>query len=131
MSGSFSLAVASTSDVEHARRQARIVALALGFGKADAEAVVLSVSELASNLVRYSHEGRIVVRRMRDGGRTGIVVESVDAGPGIPNVERALLDGFSTGNGLGCGLSGVRRLMDDFDISSSPAGTHISARKWQ
>jgi serine/threonine-protein kinase RsbT len=130
MSGEFSIAVASPWDVEQARRHTRLVARALGFREADAEAVILSVSELATNLVRYALEGRIVVRSVSDGARTGIVVESVGAGPGIPNVERALTDGFSTGNGLGSGLAGVRRLMDDFDISSGPGGTHISARKW-
>jgi serine/threonine-protein kinase RsbT len=94
------------------------------------EAIVLAVSELATNLVRYAPGGEVVVATCaRDLGR-GIAVSSCDGGPGIADVEQALRDGFSSGSGLGSGLPAVRRLMDDFTLTTSPAGTRIEARKW-
>jgi serine/threonine-protein kinase RsbT len=130
MTAPFSLAIGARSDVEEARRRARSLALASGFSAPDAEAVALAVSELASNLARYARDGRIVVGLGGADGRTGVVIESRDAGPGIADVGQALADGFSTGGGLGGGLPGVRRLMDTFDIASGPGGTRIRACKW-
>jgi serine/threonine-protein kinase RsbT len=126
----FSKIIASRVDVEEARRSARVIALAAEFPHADAESVVLAVSELGMNLLRYAEDGSITVRRLHVGDRIGVAVESMDAGPGIPDVEQAMADGYSTGGGLGLGLSGVRRLMDEFSIESSTSGTRILARKW-
>jgi serine/threonine-protein kinase RsbT len=127
----FSKSIASRSDVEEARRSARAVAGELGFSRADAEAVVLAVSELGMNLLRHADEGVLTVRELHDGDRSGVAVESTDSGPGITDLEQALADGNSTGGGLGSGLAGVRRLMDDFSIESRTDGTSITARKWR
>ena len=123
-------AVAGPADVEHARREARRLATALGFDVADAERVALAVSELATNLTRYARDGAIVLSRVAGPRGSGVQVESRDAGPGIADVGQALADGFSSSGGLGGGLPAVRRLMDDFHIVTGPGGTTIVACKW-
>ena len=117
-------------DVERMRREARALAIHVGFDRHDAEAILLAVSELATNLVRYAPGGELVVSVVSEASRAGILIQSSDPGPGIVDVELALRDGFSTSGGLGGGLPGVRRLMDDFTVVSSPSGTSIEARKW-
>lgn len=117
-------------DVSDARRMVRRMTAALGFSRNDAEQVVLAVLELATNLLRYAQRGIIVMQPLADERGNGIQIESHDEGPGIPNVERAMQDGYSTGGGLGSGLPAVRRHMDEFTLASSPDGTHITARKW-
>lgn len=131
MNDAFTLPVSSRSDVEEARRRTRAAALGIGFTPPDAEAVVLAASELATNLARYAQGGRISVERTVSESGVGVRLESLDDGPGIDDIARAMTDGFSTGDGLGVGLASVRRLMDEFEIASSPAGTRITARKWQ
>lgn len=125
------LVVATQSDAERARQEARTLSKTLGFGKADAEAVALATQELATNLRRYAVGGRLVLSVLATNGVAGIEVESQDDGPGIANIERAMEDGFSTGGGLGSGLPGVRRLMDEFAIKSGPEGTNVVTRKWR
>lgn len=122
--------IRSTLDADQARRDARRLAFALGFGRSDAESVALTASELAMNLYRYAVDGAIGLRPIADGDRRGVEVESVDAGPGIADPELALQDGYSTGGGLGSGLPSVRRLMDEFAMTTGPTGTTIVARKW-
>jgi serine/threonine-protein kinase RsbT len=124
------LPAVTPADVEQARREARLLAAAQGFDRVDAECIALAVSELATNLVRYANGGEILLLTVAKPGGTGLQVESHDGGPGIPDLERVLEDGFSTGGGLGSGLPSVRRLMDDFLISSGPNGTTVTARKW-
>jgi serine/threonine-protein kinase RsbT len=106
------------------------MAQSVGFNLADAEEVVLSVSELATNLLRYAQEGSIILDAIEESHRRGIRIESHDTGPGIENVERALQDGYSTRDSLGSGIASVRRLMDDFQIESEASGTLIVAQKW-
>jgi serine/threonine-protein kinase RsbT len=123
--------VADDHDVEQARREARRLAAELGFGRADVEEIGLAVSELATNLVRYAPGGQLSVGAVEAEGRRGVVVESRDQGPGIADTSAAMRDGFSTAGGLGAGLGGVQRLMDDFELSSGPAGTTVTCRKWR
>jgi serine/threonine-protein kinase RsbT len=118
------------ADVEHVRRQARQLAIAQGLSPAHAEAVELAVSELGTNLVRYAVGGELLLAECEGPRGAGVRVESRDAGPGIEDLEQALEDGYSTGGGLGSGLPAVRRLMDEFSISSGPAGTTVVALKW-
>jgi serine/threonine-protein kinase RsbT len=122
--------IATRAYVERARREARRLALAIGFDRNDAERVTLAVSELATNLLRYARQGRIEATAITGMRGAGVQIESRDAGPGIPDVERALRNGYSTGNGLGGGLPGVVRLMDEVEIHSDASGTRITARKW-
>ena len=117
-------------DVDQARREARRLSAAIGFDRGRSEAVALAVSELAMNLCRYAIGGEITLRRVADGLRRGVQVESQDAGPGIPDITLAFQDGYTTGGGLGSGLPSARRFMDDFELISAPSGTRIVARKW-
>lgn len=114
-------------DVERAVRAARSAADRLGFDRIGAESVALAASELARNLLRYATDGVLTVRELAD---RGLEIESIDAGPGIADVSRALADRHSSGRGLGNGLGAVRRLMTEFEISTSPTGTNIKARRW-
>jgi serine/threonine-protein kinase RsbT len=97
---------------------------------ADAERVALATSELATHLVRYAEGGEISLSIIEGPRQRGIELVSHDRGPGIPYLAQALQDGFSTGQGLGSSLPGVRRLMDELEITSSPTGTTVVARTW-
>jgi serine/threonine-protein kinase RsbT len=125
------LAIGGQMDVEEARREARQLALALHFDLEAAEVVTLVVSELASNLVRHAARGEIQVVSVNGPRGAGIEVKSCDAGPGIADIDAALTDGFSTAGGLGSGLGGVRRMMDEFEVTSGQAGTRIVCHKWR
>jgi serine/threonine-protein kinase RsbT len=122
--------VASALDVDRSRRAARALATTLRFPAESIEGIVLAVSELATNLVRYAHEGSIRLGPVEGPRGWGLQIESRDTGPGIADITLALQDGFSTGGGLGRGLPAVRRLMDDFVIDSLPSGTTIVAQRW-
>ncbi len=130
MPSTLRIGVRSQVDVERARRAARAVAAAAGFRGIEREEIVLAVSELAANLARYARNGEITMHPIEHPPRRGIAVESRDTGPGIADMAHALRDGASTGSGLGGGLPGVRRLMDEMEIESAPGGTTIVARKW-
>jgi serine/threonine-protein kinase RsbT len=130
------LAVAVTSEegIITSRQQAREAAKALGFGLVDQSRITTAVSELTRNVVRYATGGRgeVLIREIQSGEMTGLEVSVRDDGPGIADVERALRDGFSTGSGLGIGLPGTRRLMDEMQIDSAPGrGTTVTIRKWR
>ena len=125
--GAQRIPVSREVDVERAVRTARAVADRLGFDRIGAESVTLAASELARNLLRYATDGVLTIRELA--GR-GLEIESTDTGPGIGDVALALADHRSTGQGLGDGLGAVRRLMSEFEISTSPTGTCIKARRW-
>src|SRR5215204_2845493 len=110
--------VASQLDVEQVRRVTRVLAANAGFDRHQAEAIVLAISELATNLVRYAPGGELRVSIVSTQAGMGLAIQSQDAGPGIADVALALQDGFSTSGGLGSGLPAVRRLMDEFEIST-------------
>jgi serine/threonine-protein kinase RsbT len=124
------LVVRTRLDADQARREARRLAASLGFNRADAESIALAVSELAMNLHRYAVDGSIELRVVTQGTRRGLEVQSNDLGPGIDDPALAFQDGYSTSGTMGSGLPGARRLMDDFDLVTGPAGTRIVARKW-
>lgn len=119
------------ADIVTARQEGRALALRQGLTSSDATLVATAISELARNIVQYAREGAIILRPVRDGRVSGIQLEALDEGPGLPDVERALEPGFSTGGGLGLGLPGVRRLMDTFEVQSAPErGTRVIVSKW-
>ena len=125
------IAIRSDLDIVTARVGGRDLAKALGFGVIDQARVATAISELARNVVLYAGEGEVNLRRVQDGVRVGIETVCVDQGPGIPDVEVALRDGYSTSNGLGMGLPGTKRLMDEFEIESVVGlGTKVTIRKW-
>ncbi|MBI3971713.1 MAG: ATP-binding protein [Chloroflexi bacterium] len=117
-------------DVQRARRAARRLATDLGLDRNGAEMVVLAVSELGTNLIRYARGGEITLSTMQDERGARVLVESRDDGPGIADVDQAMANGSSTGGGLGGGLGAVRRLMDEFAIVSDASGTRVRACKW-
>lgn len=120
------------TDVVVACQKGRMLAAQLGLSSDDQVIVVIAISEVARNIVRYARVGEIIIDTVQQGGKHGILVVARDKGPGIPDVERALQDGYSTGGGLGLGLSGAKRLMDEFGIVSEVGkGTTIEMKKWK
>lgn len=113
-------------DIVTARQAGREMARELGFGSADQTRLATAISELARNALRYASEGTCVItdESDRDMLRIGVTVE--DHGPGILDIDRAMEDGYSTGGGLGAGLPGARRLVQEFDIESAPGHTVVS-----
>lgn len=119
------------ADVVEARQKGREVAAPLGFSATDCTVIATAISEVARNIVKFARRGEVAIDVVRQGDKEGIRVVARDAGPGIPDVQRALEDGFSTSDGLGLGLPGCRRLMDDFELDSSPGeGTTVTMTKW-
>ncbi len=114
-----------------AAQQGRALAARLGFSVVEQTACWTAILEVTRNIVKYAGEGCLTLRVVEDGDRMGIVVVACDDGPGIPDLDLALQDGYSTGKGLGLGLPGARRLMDSFEIASQPGqGTTIIMLKW-
>ena len=119
-------------DIVAARQCAKEVAGELGFTTVDQVRIATAISELARNVVLYAKRGSVVVRAICEGEQKGLEILVTDDGPGIPNIELAMTDGYSTSGGLGAGLPGARRLMDTFHINSKLGqGTNITARKWK
>jgi serine/threonine-protein kinase RsbT len=119
-------------DIISARVEGRNLARDLGFGTIDQARIATAISELARNIVLYAPEGKVTIRAVvSDDGGTGIEVVCEDNGPGIANVALVMQDGYSTSSGLGMGLPGTKRLMDEFEIKTkSSIGTRVTVRKW-
>jgi len=119
------------SHVGSARRAAKTLAEGIGFDRAFCEEIALTMTELATNLIKHAQGGKLTLTPLDDGGRIGLEIESRDSGPGIADVEQALTDRFSTAGTRGTGLGAVNRLMDELDITSEHGrGTRIACRKW-
>jgi serine/threonine-protein kinase RsbT len=126
------VAINSDQDIVSARQKGRVMANQIGFSSGDATLIATAISELARNIVAYAGKGRIALKVVNGLNRQGISVTASDDGPGIPDVSQALRDGFSTSGSLGLGLPGVRRLMDEFEITSQPSqGTTVVVKKWR
>jgi serine/threonine-protein kinase RsbT len=125
------ITIRSDDDVVAARREARELAASIGFEPTDLTLLATAISEVARNITAYAGSGEIVISVQNSGGRLGIAVEARDDGPGIEDVDLALRDGYSTGDGLGLGLPGARRLVDEFAIETTPGrGTVVTMVKW-
>lgn len=123
--------IRNDADVVAARSAGRSVAENHGFGGADVTMIATAISELARNILKYAHEGEILVETVECNSIAGVSVVARDDGPGIADVNLAMQDGFSTASSLGLGLPGTRRLMDEFEIVSAPgSGTTVTAIKW-
>jgi serine/threonine-protein kinase RsbT len=119
-------------DIVVARQKGRALAAELNFSTTDLALIATAISELARNVISYAEHGEIRLKAVENNGRSGIVVTAKDEGPGIANVDQAVLDGYSTSGGLGLGLPGVRRLMDEFEIQSKVGmGTTVTVTKWR
>jgi anti-sigma regulatory factor (Ser/Thr protein kinase) len=125
------VAIKSDEDILAARQEGRELGVRLGFGPSDLAVIATAISELARNLLLYARNGSIICWIIDHEPRKGIVIQAADEGPGIPDVEAVLKDGYSTSGGLGLGLPGVRRMMDEFAIVSHKGrGTTVTAIKW-
>lgn len=126
------LPLRSDQDVVLARQAVRRVAQELKFSLVDQTKIVTAASELARNTVIYGGGGEVTWEILQDGTRTGLRLAFSDNGPGIADVTLALTDGWTSGNGLGLGLSGARRLVNEFDIVTGPgAGTRVTIVRWR
>jgi serine/threonine-protein kinase RsbT len=125
------IAIESDADVVTARQRARELAAGLELSSTDQTLLATAISEVARNITTYATRGEVLVSVIHDDDRRGIQVVARDEGPGIEDIERALQDGYTTGGGLGLGLPGARRLVDDFSIDSAPGrGTTVTLVKW-
>jgi serine/threonine-protein kinase RsbT len=128
------IAIESDGDVVTARQRARTLAIELDMPSTDQTLLATAISEIARNITTYATGGRgeVLIDLVRDGrGRQGVRVVARDEGPGIADLDQALTDGYTTGGGLGLGLPGARRLVDEFDIQTAPGeGTVVTLVKW-
>ena len=130
--GEIRVAINSDQDIVTARQKGRALAMEAGFSTGDATLIATAISELARNIVSYARKGEITLKIVNASVRQGILIVASDNGPGIPDIRQAMRDGFSTSGSLGLGLPGVRRLMDEFEITSQPGkGTTVAVKKWK
>ena len=121
----------SSEHVVDVRRQVRDWAVKLGFSLVDQTKLVTAASELARNTLEHGHGGQMTLEALTNGTRKMLRLAFEDQGPGIPDVDLALKDGWTSGNGLGLGLGGARRLSNEFDIQTKPGeGTRIVIARW-
>ena len=124
--------IRSSQDVVRVRQIARERAIAQGFSLVDQTKLVTAASELARNTLEYGGGGEVTVELLNNSGRPGVRLTFIDTGPGIADIDLALKDGFTTGNGLGLGLSGARRLSNEFSIESKLGeGTRVAITRWR
>jgi len=124
--------IQTPEDVVRVRQVARERAVAQGFSLVDQTKLVTAASELARNTLEHGGGGEVSIEVLNDGLRKGVRLTFSDKGPGIPDVELALKDGYTTGGGLGLGLSGARRLSNEFSIQSKPGeGTRVAITRWR
>ena len=126
------LLIHTSSDIIQVRQTTRTWALELGFSLVDQTKIITAASELARNTLDYGGGGTVRLEKLQEGIRRGLRLTFEDKGPGIPDIPRALQDGYTTGGGLGLGLSGSRRLVNEFEIFSQVGeGTRIVITKWK
>jgi serine/threonine-protein kinase RsbT len=123
--------IRSDVDIVLARQQGRAMAADIGFSATDTTLIATAISELARNIVTYAQYGEVMMRSVESAQARGILIIARDKGPGIRNIHDVLRDGYSTSGGLGLGLPGVKRLMDEFTIESElRRGTTVTVKKW-
>jgi serine/threonine-protein kinase RsbT len=132
MAGEICIPVLSDADMVPARAEGRALADRMGFSRTDATLIATAISEVGRNILVHAGHGEIVLSPLQDNGRSGVEVVARDEGPGIIDTDAALRDGYASRGGLGLGLPGARRLMDDFDIVSRLGeGTTVTMKKWR
>jgi serine/threonine-protein kinase RsbT len=126
------VAIQSSDDVVRVRRDVRALAISAGFSLVDQTKIVTAASEIARNTIDYGGGGHAQLQVVRHGNRKGVRMIFEDKGPGIPDIELAITEGYTTGKGLGLGLSGARRLSNEFDLKSKPGeGTTVTLVRWK
>jgi serine/threonine-protein kinase RsbT len=127
-----SVGIATDDDIVRVRQRVRDAAVSLGFSLVDQTKLVTAASELARNALVYGLGGTVRIETLLNDRRSGLRLTFEDHGPGIPDTSLALTDGYTTGNGLGLGLSGARRLSQDFELVSKPGeGTRVTIARWK
>jgi serine/threonine-protein kinase RsbT len=125
------LEIKTEEDIITSRAMAKELAREVGFGMVDQTKIATAISELTRNVFKYAGEGVLHLAVVKKNDRQGLEITCVDRGPGITDIELALREGYTTGKGLGMGLPGVRKLMDEFELSSTPReGTRVVTRMW-
>ena len=118
-------------DIVTARQEGRTLASQLGFSSSEQVFIATAISEAARNILQYAGKGTIALSALDEGTKRGILIVAQDTGPGIPDIEQALIDGYSSSGGLGLGLSGMKRLMSELEIVSEVnKGTTLIMKKW-
>ena len=118
-------------DIVIARQKGRELAAETGFSNTDRTIIALAISEIARNIISYAHRGEVTICQINDGARRGIQIVAEDEGPGIPDIELAMRDGYSTAKSLGVGLPGTKRIMDEFELRSVVGkGTTVRMKRW-
>ena len=126
------ISVAESADIIAVRRAVRQQAIYINLSLVDQTKVVTAASELARNMLLYGGGGKVILELIQEGARRGLRADFIDAGPGIPDLDLAMRDGFTTGDGLGLGLGGARRLVNEFSIDSAPGkGTRVTITRWR
>ena len=124
--------IVADDDVVKVRQRVRDWSVTIGFSLVDQTKLVTAASELARNTLIYGHGGTVLLEAVTNDLRRGLRLTFEDHGPGIPDIQQALTEGFTTGTGLGLGLSGAKRLSHDFDIHSTPGeGTRVTIARWK
>jgi len=132
MTQSKSLALVSEQDIVRIRQTVRKLTQELGFSLVDQTKMVTAASELARNTVVYGGGGEVLLDVLTESPKTGLRLQFVDHGPGIPDIGLAMTDGWTSGNGLGLGLTGAKRLSNEFSIESEPGhGTRVTITRWK
>ncbi len=125
------ISIRTEYDIVTARQKGRELAILLSFPSTEQVLIATAISEIARNIVQYAMCGEMLLSTAQQGSKRGIVIIISDKGPGIPDIRLAMQDGYSTGGGLGLGLPGAKRMMDEFDIVSEVGkGTTITMKKW-
>lgn len=123
--------IQTSADIVAARQQGRALASQAGFSHSNLTIIATAISEVARNIVEYAKEGEVIITLINDASKKGVEIVAADQGPGIADVSTVMRDGYSTGKGLGIGLPGARRLMDEFEIASEIGkGTTVTMKKW-
>jgi len=123
--------IQNSADIVSARQQGRSLAAQVGFSHSNLTIIATAISEVARNIVEYAKEGEVIITLINDASKKGVEIVASDNGPGIADVSTVMRDGYSTGKGLGIGLPGARRLMDEFAIASAVGtGTIVTMKKW-
>ena len=123
--------IQNSADIVAARQQGRALASQAGFSHSNLTIIATAISEVARNIVEYAKEGEVIITLISDTTKKGVEIVASDNGPGIADITTVMRDGYSTGKGLGIGLPGARRLMDEFAIASAiGTGTIVTMKKW-
>jgi serine/threonine-protein kinase RsbT len=126
------ISVAASGDIVAVRHAVRRQAVKINLSLVDQTKIVTAASELARNMLLYGGGGEVTLEVLQDGVRHGLRVHFVDTGPGIPDIDSAMRDGFTTGSGMGLGLGGAKRLVNEFDIESALGkGTRVTIIRWK